>query len=389
MNKKRIAIFTLPLRNYNYGGILQAYALQTYLKDNFAAEVVILDYFFSRSNSLKSHISKQLFSGYHEFLDDVFVEFNKFISDNLVTSPTLKSFSKVCQYLKSQKWDVFIAGSDQIWRLEYAHTETKLYKITFLNFDGAFADIKRISYASSFGLDSWTYPELTSEISTYLEDFDRISVRESSGVDICRDIFNTDAEWLIDPTLLHPKEFYQKLVLKKAGCKLSETNDGQKRLFCYILDMNIRISKIIQQVALSTGNRLFLTELMDTVLSKVSKWNYKNYKDLKAESIEKWLLNFEESDFVITDSFHGVLFSIIFNVQFIAIGNIKRGLSRFESVLKLFKLEDRLLVDDQITSENILKLMKCPIDFDKVDYYRNQEVEKAFVFLKHSLEEYE
>lgn len=95
-------------------------------------------------------------------------------------------------------------------------------------------------------------------------------------------------------------------------------------------------------------------------------------------SIENWLASFDQAKYVITDSFHGSVFSIIFNKPFITIGNKERGMSRFNSLLKQFNLEDRLLVDEQLD---------CITDpnWVKVNNILNEWRKKSVFFLQNSL----
>src|SRR5690606_923575 len=104
-----------------------------------------------------------------------------------------------------------------------------------------------------------------------------------------------------------------------------------------------------------------------------------NVSDFVYPSPAEWLKGFQDAKFVITDSFHGTVFSILYNVPFIAIGNASRGLARFESILSLFGLENRLLVD--CSKDNIKNVLDRVIAWDKVNEVLVRERTKSHAFL--------
>ena len=107
-------------------------------------------------------------------------------------------------------------------------------------------------------------------------------------------------------------------------------------------------------------------QVVETVKTKLDLQHYSHQHDEKRlyeekiPSIEAWIKGFADADFVITDSFHGTLFSIIFNKPFISLVNIERGASRFCSILSEFDLKDRLIID--YDEENIINLLNQQID---------------------------
>lgn len=108
-----------------------------------------------------------------------------------------------------------------------------------------------------------------------------------------------------------------------------------------------------------------------------------NINDFVFPNPAAWLRGFEGAKFVVTDSFHGTAFSILHNIPFIAIGNVARGLSRFQSLLKMFGLEDRLVKD--INSVNIDNFAEKEIDWERVNVVLEKEREKAVGFLENNL----
>src|SRR5690606_33723542 len=103
-----------------------------------------------------------------------------------------------------------------------------------------------------------------------------------------------------------------------------------------------------------------------------------NIYDCVFPPVEEWLNGFAECDYVVTDSFHGTVFALIFNKPFISIGNYSRGLTRFTSLLKLFELEDRLVNSSEEFDQ---ALISKEIDFEKVNLIRNKQIEKAKNFI--------
>ncbi len=110
---------------------------------------------------------------------------------------------------------------------------------------------------------------------------------------------------------------------------------------------------------------------------------YGNINDFVFPNPAAWLRGFQDAKFVVTDSFHGTVFSILHNIPFIAIGNVDRGLSRFQSLLKMFALEDRLITD--INSVNIDNFVSREIEWGRVNERLESERGKAMEFLSKSL----
>ena len=229
--------------------------------------------------------------------------------------------------------------------------------------------IKRIAYAASFGTEEWEYTEKqTKSCATQLKKFNAVSVRESSAVQLCNDNFGVKAEHVLDPTMLLSKEDYIKL-FKDYNAAQSDGN-----LFCYILDEGEEKKSIVDCVVKEKGLQPFYVN--------------SRYEDLDApleeriqQPIEKWLRAFYDAEFVITDSFHACVFSIIFNKPFIVYGNKERGMARFESLLTLFELEDRLVYS---TCE-VKKVLQTPINWERVNSIHKQIKEKSLSFLRKSL----
>ena len=372
----RIGVLTLQLHN-NFGGILQAYALQKVLKD-FGHNVVLIDK--SRYVSLgpwykkypiyiKRSINKFIFG--KNIIVRADIEQNRFLktiakyTEPFIEKYIRRVYTKDFSNIRGKDFDALIVGSDQIWRPKYFFSKIEN---AYLDFAREWK-IKRIAYAASFGTEEWEYTEeQTNNCATLLKKFNAVSVRESSAVQLCSDNFGVKAEHVLDPTMLLLKEDYIKL-FKDYNATQSDGN-----LFCYILDEGEEKKSIIDCVAKEKGLKPFYVN--------------SRYEDLDApleeriqQPVEKWLRAFYDAEFVITDSFHACVFSIIFNKPFIVYGNKERGLARFNSLLSIFKLEERIVS----TEKEALKALSTPVDWNKVNLIHEQWKEKSISFLKDNL----
>ena len=354
----KIGILTLPLHT-NYGGILQAYALQTVL-ERMGHEVVVFDkpYLITRS-SLKNiivffkHLIKKTLGIKSSFINskkhnkrenakrrytNVFIQ--KYIKRRLINN---------YYQIKPSDYDAIVVGSDQIWRRRFMPYQD--VRIAFLDFTKGL-DIKRIAYAASFGIDYWDFTENdTNIIKESISLFDAVSVREDSGVSLCKQYLGyNNAIQVLDPTLLLERKDYESLIGNN-----DNTYKPKGQLMLYILNYNDEKKQFISQVS----NRLNLNPFETN-----SKYEVKgaSFDEIVQPPVEQWLRSFRDSSYVITDSFHACVFSILFHKPFIVIGNKSRGLARFQSLLSLFELEDRMLIDTYDIS-----LCNKEINWEKVD----------------------
>jgi len=313
----KIAIVTLSLTN-NYGGLLQNFALQYALK-RLGHEPVTIDYLralFATSfiRCLLSWLKTILFY-YVPLKRRVFIRYSRKAKRSAWSNEFVEKWIRLtakCYKYKIKELegcDAVIVGSDQVWRPRYN------YRIEdrFLEFAKDFS-IKRVAYAASFGVDGWEYTCRQTRIcSTLAQKFDAISIREESGVKLCKEHLGVDATWVLDPTLLLTKEDYLPICRKVPIC-------ADKYLAVYVLDENDDVKKLYEKEAAIRG----------LVIKKF-------YADLKSTlTVPEWLAMFRDASYVVTDSFHGTVFSIIFGKEFKCIHNKSRGSARFESLLNLY-----------------------------------------------------
>ena len=358
----RIAIITLPLHT-NYGGILQAYALQKTL-ESMGHTISLLEPTKPRMHrrSLMPFVYLKRFI--RKFFLKQDVEVFRTVPER-IQQFTLPFIEKYIHRIFIKDWideladdfDAFVVGSDQVWRPIYNEHLNYAF-LSFLNQ----RKVCRIAYAVSFGTDTKEYSSEQIKYSKPLVSlFDAISVRESGGIEMCKDYFSICPVQVLDPTLLLPKEHYISLFDSK---RLLSTNKGN--LLLYILDED---------------------EIKDSFINAfINRFSYKPFRvNSKVEqseapineriqpSVESWLKGFNDAEYVITDSYHACVFSILFHVPFIALGNNKRGLSRFSSLLNLFNLEN-CLIDPQNCFFSPYKFDWNDID-RKLDKYRKQSLE--------------
>lgn len=363
----RIVILTLPSR-VNFGGILQCYALQTVL-ERMGHDVSVLS---SPVYSIPQRVRGLLFikRWVKHYLLHWESEFYKNMTESeIIGQYTLSFINKHIHILEVDKlsdlperdFDAIVVGSDQIWRPAYYQPISD----AFLKFAKDWTHIKRIAYAASFGTDKWEYTlEETRECGALLKRFDAVSVREYSAIGLCKEHFNVQAIQLLDPTLLLSKNDY----LSIDGVENAPKHQGE--LFCYILDETQEKQQWINFLCNKKGWHPFRAN--NPHVDKAI-----HFEKRIQQPLESWLAGFRDAKFVVTDSFHGCVFSILFNKPFVAIGNAERGMSRFNSLLALFQLEDRLLL-----SEPIDAIADRPIHWERVNRILDEERKKAFLFLK-------
>lgn len=373
----KVGILTLPLWN-NYGGILQAYAL-TLTLNRLGHEVIFLD--VKRNKLKKSHafiqnlrrwLKNKVLSKAGPYypnqteLELISSKTRNFVEKKIQPSSGWMQLSELPEF--SRGLDAIIVGSDQVWRPEYCPS----IEFYFLGF--APKSIRKISYAASLGTDDWRFSDQNTLIAkNLLQKFNTVSVREKSAVDLIRDNMEVSAVQCCDPTLLLDTTDYLNIA------DISNMPSGGAGLFCYILDPEESRMQGLENIGASLGYPIFYN-----MPKTFNKYFAKDPESYVFPKVESWIECFQKSDFVVTDSFHGCVFSIIFNKPFIAIANIDRGYTRFESLLEIYNLKDRLFKSISDIDPNILKK---EIKWDSVNITKAQQKQYGIDFLKKALAE--
>lgn len=238
--------------------------------------------------------------------------------------------------------DIYIVGSDQVWNTSLTRDVALDYFLGFLP-----NDIKRIAYAASFGNSEWDNDRIEKDVFACLQKFTAISVRERSGISICKDIFNVNSRLALDPTLL--LDNYHEFVEPK-------TNKKRKMVVFSLLDKKTpEFFQLIRFIGKQTNTRpVMLAE----------RRVHKEITNIPWVTVEQWVSHIANSHFVITDSFHCTVFAIIHRKQFIAMpADIKR-VGRILDLLDSLGLSDRYYPD--IDSVYKTKAWMLPIDYDVV-----------------------
>lgn len=355
----RIGILTYWDTQENYGQVLQSYALMKVLSEMGHDPVLIRTRrspvrmpFYHRFLTLLQYVKspgiilkrKKKVKKKEGIVDR---KFNEFKDHYIKSTENVYTYNDLLANIQ-QPFDVYIVGSDQVWG--------GLSPMMYLQFV-ANGETK-ISYAASFGgyrpRDNYEWKMLKD----YLKSFNLITVRESDGVNLCNDLRLTS--YLVpDPTLLLKSDDYT-MVSKKADTK----NRSNKYILLYLL-----------------GNS------MDFDVADVYNFAYKNNLDViyiasqgridgyekKYPSIEEWLALYCNASFVITNSYHGTIFSLLYNKQFLTIplsGSFSRMNRRIYDLLNIYHLEERVY-------SNNLDILFSPIDYSKFEEIREANARNA------------
>lgn len=373
----KVAILTQPL-GHNYGGLLQAYALQRYIKQ-MGFSVVTLD---RRSASFGKGGGRATFINLIRLLlgriksiptakrrKKALRNLLAFRDEMLSMSPEITSVRQLVDYVSREKFGVYVVGSDQVWRPRYSPNLLNYY-FDFLD-DANSA--KRIAYAASFGVDAWEYSDdLTKRCKDLIRRFDAVSVREEDAVEQCARQFGVSAQCVVDPTLLLEPSDYDELM--GGGDQLKRRIE----VLCYVLDPAKEKREIVNRVGEVLGGSVF-SIMPDVLPHQVRSWNSDK---CEFPSVVAWLQAFRNADFVVTDSFHGTVFSILFNKKFVVIGNSVRGNARLYSLLMRLGLSSRIIRSMEDLSA---QLILSPIDWDLVNGLRSAWVCESKSFLSRSL----
>ncbi|MCQ2229261.1 MAG: polysaccharide pyruvyl transferase family protein [Bacteroidales bacterium] len=346
----RVGIVTLPF-HYNFGGILQAYALQNAIK-KIGCDTVVMTL---PCKSIKDFIKKTLYSLSKNY---------RFVTRNINCVKSESPFSK--DDLDKYEIDVLIVGSDQVWRPSMG--EDRVYNVNryFLKTNNN-RGVKKIAYAASFGVDYWDFTDSETVIARELvKDFHSISVRENTGITLYHKYLgNKNVKCVLDPTLLFDSFFYKRII----GGIPYKTN--KKHSFVYLLDHN-------NEKKINVLNNMLPVD-SEIIFSKVEKNVLKRYFS-RSIGVEDWLASIYYCDIFITDSFHGCVFSILFHKNFYVMSNEKAGNARIQMLLNIFGLEGRMVSDDKINHS------KQQIDWKKIDEKIDAMRVDSLQFIKDSLE---
>lgn len=345
----KVGVLSLPYEP-NYGWAVQLWALYHSI-EKLGHQPVVIN---RRWNITKSSpiISIQRFLYYNT----ICARFSRFIKKEIPhMTPIIRTSSTMADY--SEGFDAVIVGSDQVWRIENTRGADLNFFLDFIKTPS----IKRISYAASFGKDTWQGTALeTEKVRILLAEFNKITVREDSGVLLCKNLFGVEATNVLDPTMLLAATDYNT-ILSTPKCK--------NQITTYILDSTEEKTSTIQALS---------DKYNSSVVSLFPKKRITYYR-----SVYNWLENIRDAKYVVVDSFHGMVLSIIFRKNFVVLANSKRGLTRFTSLLLQLGLEDRLIHDFDFA--RVDSILAKSIDYNKVETKLNNMREFSLSILQNSL----
>lgn len=353
---KKIGILTFQwASNQNFGASLQSYAHKLLVEKVSKKEVEIINF---EPTSVRISKRKKI-----SFLTGKnFLKYNK---NFLNLTKEIKNLEEL-----NNKFETFIVGSDQIWRGIWYLKDKEHYFLDFVD-----NDKKKIAYAASFGVEHWEGTrELTEKIKPLIKRFDHISVREESGIDICKNIFGiNNVVCVLDPTLMISREEYQPIL----DDWQDKSHLKKKYIAHMLLDDTAELKKESQNIA----------DYLKADINYIKGKSFKIFgKDITFyNKVSQWLTYLKDAELVITDSFHCTVFSIIFHKKFVVVTNFRRGIARLETLLSKVGLEDRFFTD----IKDVIKsgILDKEIDYNEVDKKLEVHRKYSMNFLKKALED--
>lgn len=367
----KIAILTQPICN-NYGGILQNYALQTLLERR-GHTVTTLNYPVTcgyGGSSFRHFLSicKRTLHKCTGHPEVVWVDLAKESRKQIELAHLQKAFIDKHLHLRQvqdpitweqvvgDNFDAFVVGSDQVWRPRY---NTGHLSNLFLDFAEG-RDVKRYAYAASLGTDVWEMtPEQTEQCTGLVKKFDAISVREASGVPLCKNYLGVEATHVLDPTLMLDAEDYLSL------CSGKEHPAGDY-IAVYTLDYTKEKIALLKEVS----------RRLNCPLHFIGRFTKAGYP-----SVESWLEGIAYAKYVITDSFHGTVFSTIFEKQFVTLGNAARGNSRFYSLFATLGIGQNRQCNEV---DSVVNLLQQSVDYDNIKQLKTCHRQVSTQFLAYA-----
>lgn len=375
MKNKRIGIVTLYYKNFNYGGLLQAYALQNTIESlGFEAEQISIDRRglekLETQISIKKFVRYQIIRRLNNTLKDIRAGFfsqkrkksNAYFEEFMMSIPHSKVYNKDTIQQVNSEYDCFVCGSDQIWNPIYS---CDMY---FLNFVSN--DKKKISYAASIGLETLKEEEAI-KITKNIENFDAISVREEIGRDILKSYLKRKIEVVLDPTFLLDSKDWDRI-----------TEDNKfdfEYMFVYCLGFTNSFAQLIRNFAREKGLK---------IINIPTRPEHISIGDINLYEVgpKEFISLIKHSSFVLTDSFHASVFSIIYRKQFRTFSREISGKnhtmnSRIQTLMDI--LEDNVLINEATPVSELNR----ELSFDKAKSNILVRKELSLNYLKNALNE--
>lgn len=344
-DKKGVGIINFHYENYNYGTNLVAYSLSKVVESiNYNPYIIDFDP-FKELDAIERYRT---------------IEFLNFRNKYLKMTPKFKTKEELD--VLNKYLDMYITGSDQVFRKQITGKNLETYFLDFAK------GKNKISYAASFGTDDFEgTEEETEDCKNLLNTFYNISVREIEGQKILKNKFNQASELVLDPTLLLTAKDYEKIITE-------EYNEKIDVAVYFVMDSE---NKILND---ENFKRLFPNKNIVNVKGHFEEIS--TLKVFKYNSISLWLDGIRKCEYLVTDSYHGVIFGIIFHKKIICIGKKSKCLSRFNTLFTNLKGN---LEEINYSSLNNVQSINININYEEIDNNINRLKEKSIKFLKDNL----
>lgn len=336
---KKIGIITFHA-SHNCGSFLQSYAVQKFLINHkFDAEIINFSNEGQRqlynvtfkNNSLKNILKNIILFPRRRILKNTYSNYENFIYTNLKLS---KAQFSTLQQLKDYQfsYDIFICGSDQIWN------------VTIADFDDAYflpfvSNKKKIAYAPSFGakkMSNYLSEEELQKYKKYLNEFSLITIRENNGQAWLKKMINQDVPVVLDPTLLLSREDYKEIE------DSYDKNISGKYIFYYSPSYNPEINELVKNISKKYDLKVIAWNPKSYYLKFM---NFTNFYLPKKQNPGVYLSLIRDAELVITTSFHGTIFSTIYQKKFWVIknGEMFGDDDRVKTLVDQLDIKDRLI----------------------------------------------
>jgi len=361
--KTRVGIITFH-RAINYGALLQTYALQTSV-EKLGCECEVIDYHNERIERQYKKFTLMNAKGvkdvakiflYATTQNRKYDKFRSFASRYLHLSPVCRNYDELIRI--SSRYDILISGSDQVWNYRLSDYD----KAYFLKFEKN--NKKKNAYAASFGI-SEIPEEKIEDYRKLLKDYNQITVREKRGAELIKNLTGRDVGVALDPTLLLRKEEWDRIA--------EEKQKKSDYILIYSFGLTKTMNSFVDMLSKRTGCRVIFFPVTYSIRDRIKARYVKN------ASPEDYLGFFKNARYVVTNSFHGTVFSITYNKPFFLERHSEHqhnNNSRFDNLLDLLELHDREIIKGE--NHNIDK----PIDYLRVNSILEQERMKSMAYLE-------
>lgn len=362
---KKVGIITHYYQSVNYGGVLQAFALCYILnKYGIKAEQICYDKFSHKNlrerlhtlgHNFKSMIKKsQHRSAYCDIAKrkEAFKNFRENVIPHSKIVYNLDSLNVL-----AESYDTFVTGSDQVWHPQ-AVCDAYLLNLPKRG-------LIKVSYAASVAKNELTEQE-KKRYKNALSDFTAISVREKSAVDLIQPLTNIPVKWVVDPVFLLQKKDWEKIIASDI--------EEKQYIFCYFLGSNDKVRKVAEEFALRKHLKVITIPYLEGNYRKCDEKFGEKWNDVTPPQLLSLITN---AEYVFTDSFHVMAFSIIFHKEFFVFERhtVNTMSSRIDSLADIFGLKSHFCKEEGKINANFLQQIK-PIDYDaNFDKFENMRRE--------------